>query len=60
MENVNFVLFFVALAFLAFFLYRSRNSLSKYLLDELRVQLQKEFYLTEKNSQKTYMKIESS
>ena len=43
MENLNFVLFFVALAFLAFFLYRSRNSLSKYLLDELRVQLQKEF-----------------
>ena len=45
-------LFFVALTFLAFFLYRSRNSLSKYLLDELRFSFK--FYLTEKNSQKIY------
>ena len=43
MENISFVLFFVALASLVFFLYRSRNSLSKFLLDELRGQLQKEF-----------------
>ena len=43
MENISFVLFFVALASLVLFLYRSRNSLSKFLLDELRGQLQKEF-----------------
>ena len=43
MENIPFVLFFVALAFLVFFLYMNRNSLSKYLLDKLRGQLQKEF-----------------
>ena len=43
MENISFVLFFVALASSLFFLYRSRNSLSKFLLDELRGQLQKEF-----------------
>ena len=43
MENISFVFFFVALVFLVFFLYRSRNSLSKFLLDELRGQLQKEF-----------------
>ena len=60
MENIYFVLFFVILAFAAFFLYRSRNSLSKYVLDELRGQLQKSFFLTEKNSQKIYMKIELS
>ena len=43
MENIYFVLFFFALAFLLLFLYRSKNPLSKYLLDELRGQLQKEF-----------------
>ena len=43
MENISFVFSSIILASLVFFLYRSRNSLSKYLLDELRGQLQKEF-----------------
>ena len=43
MEIIYFVLFFIVLVFAAFFLYKSRNFLSKYVLDELRAQLQKEF-----------------